>query len=77
TCGLEVIPLSELGHPRIDVTLRVSGFFRDAFPALMQLFDEAVQRVVMLDEPTEQNYPRKHWLEETAALIAEGQAPDA
>jgi len=76
TCGLEVIPLSELGHPRIDVTLRVSGFFRDAFPALMQLFDEAVQRVVMLDEPTEQNYPRKHWLAETAALIADGHVPD-
>lgn len=76
TCGLEVIPLSELGHPRIDVTLRVSGFFRDAFPALMQLFDEAVQRVIMLDEPNEQNYPRKHWLAETAALIAEGQLTD-
>jgi cobaltochelatase CobN len=76
TCGLELIPLSELGHPRIDVTLRVSGFFRDAFPALMQLFDEAVQRVIMLDEPTEQNYPRKHWLAETAALITEGQVPD-
>jgi cobaltochelatase CobN len=75
-CGLEVIPLSELGHPRIDVTLRVSGFFRDAFPGLMQLFDEAVQRVIMLDEPTEQNYPRKHWLTETAALIAEGQVHD-
>ena len=37
TCGLEVIPLSELGRPRIDVTLRASGFFRDAFPALMHL----------------------------------------
>jgi cobaltochelatase CobN len=76
TCGLEVIPLSELRRPRIDVTVRVSGFFRDAFPALMQLFDEAVQHVVMLDEPSEQNYPRKHWLAETAALIAEGHVPD-
>jgi cobaltochelatase CobN len=76
TSGMEVIPLSELGRPRIDVTLRVSGFFRDAFPALMQLFDEAVQRVVMLDEPAEQNYPRKHWLAETAALIAEGQGAE-
>ena len=51
TCGLEIIPLSELGRPRIDVTLRVSGFFRDAFPALMHLFDDAFQRVVILDEP--------------------------
>jgi len=72
TCGIEVIPLPELKRPRIDITLRVSGFFRDAFPALMHLFDEAVQRVVMLDEPIEQNFVRKHWLAETAALIGAG-----
>jgi cobaltochelatase CobN len=72
TCGLEIIPLSELGRPRVDVTLRVSGFFRDAFPALMHLFDEAVQRVVVLDEPPEQNFIRKHWLAETSALQAQG-----
>jgi cobaltochelatase CobN len=72
TCGIEVIPLPELNRPRIDVTLRVSGFFRDAFPALMHLFDEAVQRVVMLDEPIDQNFVRKHWLAETAALISTG-----
>jgi cobaltochelatase CobN len=72
TRGLEIIPLSELRHPRIDVTLRVSGFFRDAFPALMHLFDEAVQRVVNLDEPAEHNFVRKHWLAETAALMDQG-----
>jgi len=72
TCGIEVIPLSELKHPRIDVTLRVSGFFRDAFPALMHLFDEAVQRVAILDEPVEKNFVRKHWLADTAALIEKG-----
>jgi len=72
TCGLKIIPLSELGRPRVDVTLRVSGFFRDAFPALMHLFDEAVQRVVILDEPLEQNFIRKHWLAETAALQVQG-----
>ena len=72
TSGLDIIPLSELGRPRIDVTLRVSGFFRDAFPALMYLFDEAVQRVVMLDEPPEQNFLRKHWLAEAAVLQAQG-----
>ena len=77
TCGIEVIPASELKRPRIDVTLRVSGFFRDAFPALMQLFDEAVQRVIMLEEPVQQNFPRKHWLAETAALIGEGLDPDS
>ena len=72
TRGLEIIPLPELGRPRIDVTLRVSGFFRDAFPALMHLFDEAVQRVVNLDEPAEHNFLRKHWLAETAALVDQG-----
>jgi cobaltochelatase CobN len=72
TRGLDIIPLSELGRPRIDVTLRVSGFFRDAFPALMHLFDEAVQRVVNLDEPVEHNFVRKHWLAETAALVDQG-----
>jgi cobaltochelatase CobN len=72
TRGLDIIPLSELGRPRIDVTLRVSGFFRDAFPALMHLFDDAVQRVVNLEEPAEQNFVRKHWLAETAALVDQG-----
>jgi cobaltochelatase CobN len=72
TCGIEVISLPELNRPRIDITLRVSGFFRDAFPALIHLFDEAVQRVVMLDEPVEQNFVRKHWLTETATLISKG-----
>jgi cobaltochelatase CobN len=72
TCGLEIIPLSDLKRPRIDVTLRISGFFRDAFPALVQLFDEAIQRVILLDEPSEQNFVRAHWLAETAALAGEG-----
>lgn len=72
TCGLEIISLAELGRPRIDVTLRVSGFFRDAFPALMHLFDEAVQRVVMLDEPSDLNFARKHWLAEASTLRSQG-----
>src|SRR3984885_10384729 len=72
TRGLDIIPLSELGRPRIDVTLRVSGFFRDAFPALMHLFDDAVQRVVNLEEPAEHNFVRKHWLAETSALVTQG-----
>ncbi len=54
--GLEVVPLSELGRPRIDVTVRISGFFRDAFPNLVQLMDDAVQLVAALDEPADQNY---------------------
>jgi cobaltochelatase CobN len=62
--GVEAIPLAELGRPRIDVTLRISGFFRDAFPHLIALLDDAVRLVVSLDEPLDQNFPRKHFLEE-------------
>jgi cobaltochelatase CobN len=60
--GVEAIPLSELGRPRVDVTLRISGFFRDAFPHLITLLDDAVRLVVSLDEPLDQNFPRKHYL---------------
>ncbi|BAY90025.1 MULTISPECIES: cobaltochelatase subunit CobN [unclassified Tolypothrix] len=51
----EILPLSVLGRPRVDVTLRISGFFRDAFPNMIDLFDSAVQAVAALDEPPEQN----------------------
>jgi cobaltochelatase CobN len=61
---LAVTPLERLGRPRIDVTLRISGFFRDAFPNLIALVDRAVEMVVALDEPVERNYPRKHYLAE-------------
>ncbi|MEM8745810.1 MAG: cobaltochelatase subunit CobN [Actinomycetota bacterium] len=53
--GLEVIPLDELGRPRVDVTLRISGFFRDAFPHVIALLDEAVEMVAGLDEPADMN----------------------
>jgi cobaltochelatase CobN len=53
--GLEVIPLEELGRPRIDVTLRISGFFRDAFPHVVDLLDDAVRLVAGLDEDPTQN----------------------
>ena len=58
--GLEVIPLEELGRPRIDVTVRISGFFRDAFPNLINLLDQGVQLVAGLDESPEHNYVVKH-----------------
>ncbi|MEV6386462.1 cobaltochelatase subunit CobN [Nocardia xishanensis] len=57
---LEVIPLPELGRPRIDVTVRISGFFRDAFPHVLALLDDAVRLVADLDEPAESNYVRAH-----------------
>ncbi len=51
----EILPVSVLGRPRVDVTLRISGFFRDAFPNLIDLFDQAVAAVAALDETPEQN----------------------
>ncbi|MGB6050142.1 MAG: cobaltochelatase subunit CobN, partial [Rhodococcus sp. (in: high G+C Gram-positive bacteria)] len=57
---LEVIDLDELGRPRIDVTVRISGFFRDAFPHVLALLDDAVRLVAALDESAEQNYVRAH-----------------
>jgi cobaltochelatase CobN len=60
---LEPIPLAELGRPRIDVVMRISGFFRDSFPHLIAMLDEAVEMAMSLDEPIELNFPRKHRLE--------------
>ncbi|OYN75309.1 cobaltochelatase subunit CobN [Mycolicibacterium sphagni] len=57
---LEAITLAELGRPRIDVTVRISGFFRDAFPHVVTMLDDAVRLVAGLDEPTEQNFVRAH-----------------
>ncbi|WP_406229839.1 cobaltochelatase subunit CobN [Nocardia sp. NBC_01009] len=57
---LEVISLAELARPRIDVTVRISGFFRDAFPHVLALLDDAVRLVAELDEPLESNYVRAH-----------------
>ena len=51
----EILPLAVVGRPRVDVTLRISGFFRDAFPNLITLFDQAVKAVSALDEPADQN----------------------
>ena len=53
--GFEVIPASTLGRPRVDVTLRISGFFRDAFPGLIDLVDSAARAVLALDETQEVN----------------------
>lgn len=58
--GLRVIPLDELGRPRIDVTVRISGFFRDAFPHVIGILDDAIRQVAELDEPDDQNYVRAH-----------------
>ena len=58
--GFEIVPLAELGRPRIDVTLRISGFFRDAFPHVIALLDDAITAVAALAEPPEANFLRAH-----------------
>ncbi|MCV7150984.1 cobaltochelatase subunit CobN [Mycolicibacterium pyrenivorans] len=57
---LQAMSPAELGRPRIDVTVRISGFFRDAFPHVVTMLDDAVRLVAGLDEPAEQNYVRAH-----------------
>ncbi|MEC9401500.1 MAG: cobaltochelatase subunit CobN, partial [Pseudomonadota bacterium] len=70
--GFEILKLSELGRPRVDVTLRVSGFFRDAFPHQMDLFDSAARAVGALEEPDEANPIAARMQSESARLQAEG-----
>jgi cobaltochelatase CobN len=56
--GLEPIPREELQRPRVDVTVRISGFFRDAFPHVVSMLDDAFRLIAELDEPD--NYVREH-----------------
>lgn len=70
--GLSVIPLEKLERPRIDVTARISGMFRDSLPPAVDLLDEAVNLVADLDESPEMNYVKKHALEEAALLEEQG-----
>jgi cobaltochelatase CobN len=71
-CGFQIIALEELGRPRVDVTLRVSGFFRDAFPAQIALFDHAARAVMASDEPEAQNPAAASLRSERIALEAVG-----
>jgi len=64
---LAPVPLDELGRPRIDVTVRISGFFRDAFPHVVTMLDDAVRLVAGLDEPAGQNFVRAHARSDLAA----------
>ncbi len=57
---LAVIALAELGRPRIDVTVRISGFFRDAFPHVVAMLDDAVRLVAALDETDADNFVKAH-----------------
>jgi magnesium chelatase subunit H len=65
---LELIPLEELGRPRIDVVVNCSGVFRDLFINQMNLLDQAVKMAAEIDEPLEMNFVRKHALEQAAEM---------
>jgi cobaltochelatase CobN len=75
--GIEVISLQELGRPRIDVTVRISGFFRDAFPHIVALLDDAVAAVAALAEPDESNYVAAHARADAERLAGELDAEGA
>lgn len=73
--GFRILSPEELGRPRIDVTLRIGGVTRDCFPGIIEYLDEAIRAVAELDEPCEENYIRKHALEQLA-MVGED-TPDA
>lgn len=70
--GFEVLPLTVLDRPRIDVTLRISGFFRDAFPGLVALFDGAARAIAAMDEPDDMNPTAARVRAEATILEADG-----
>ena len=70
--GFEIIPTTILGRPRVDVTLRVSGFFRDAFPNLIELFDSAIRKISELKETNNENPISKSFDKDIAYLIKNG-----
>lgn len=70
--GYEIIPLPKMERPRVDVTLKISGFFRDAFPAQIALFDRAVRAVGALDEPEDFNPIAARMRVDALGLMAAG-----
>jgi len=75
--GFEILPLSILDRPRVDVTLRVSGFFRDAFPAQIDLVDSAARAVAALAEPEELNPMAARVRRDVVVMTAAGLPADA
>lgn len=65
---LELIPLEELGRPRIDVVVNCSGVFRDLFINQMNLLDRAIKMAAEADEPLEMNFVRKHALQQAEEM---------
>ena len=75
--GFEIMPLSVLDRPRVDVTFRISGFFRDAFPAQIDLLDSAARAVAEQDEPEAMNPLAARVRADVEALTAKGIDPAA
>jgi cobaltochelatase CobN len=75
--GFAITPLSELGRPRVDVTFRVSGLFRDAFPVQMDIIGSAINAIAMLEEPDEANPIAANVRRRRRALEAEGMSGEA
>jgi magnesium chelatase subunit H len=67
-CGADLIPLSELGRPRIDVVMTLSGIFRDLLPLQTRMLAEAALKAAEADEPLAQNFIRAHALDQAAKL---------
>lgn len=74
--GFEILPLAKLGRPRVDVTFRVSGFFRDAFPDQIDLLDSAMRAVMALEEEEEDNPAAARYRRECEELKSAGEADD-
>lgn len=74
--GLEVIPATKLSNPRVDITFRISGFFRDGLPTVVELLDEAVLMVSALKEAPEINILLRNVIKEKAQLIQQGISPE-
>ncbi len=70
--GYEIVTLAELGRPRVDVTLRISGFFRDAFPVQIELFDKAIRAVGALEESVRDNPIAARMAEDHKSLLEKG-----
>jgi cobaltochelatase CobN len=71
--GVDVIPVSELGRPRIDITLRITGLFRDTFPNLIERVEDAINLVASLDETHEENYVKKHIDQVISEMVSAGE----
>lgn len=75
--GIQAIPLEELKRPRIDVTMRISGLFRDTFPNVVNLLDDAVSLVAGLKESADQNFIAKHVETQVSEQTSKGVDPAA